>query len=109
MLAEAKRQYAEALNRRTQDTKNAIEFARAATDSARRAVNAANDDITSYRNQPTTPSMNTIANAIIWGSILGGGGGGGFGGGGFGGGGGGFSGGGGGGFAGGMGGRGGSF
>nr|VDG63139.1 Uncharacterised protein [Streptococcus thermophilus] len=108
LLAEAKRQYAEAINRRTQDTKNAIEFARAATDSARRAINAADDDIATYRNQQTAQSMNTMANAIIWGSILGGGGGGGgFGGGGFSGGGGGFSGGGG--FAGGMGGRGGSF
>lgn len=100
LLAESKRQYAEARNRRTSDTKNAIEFARAATDTARRAVNAANDDINHYRQQQNAQSMNTMANAIIWGSILGGGGG--FGGGGF-------SGGGGGGFAGGMGGRGGSF
>lgn len=112
LLAEAKRQFAEAQNRRTRDTRSAIEFAREATNTARRAARSAEDDIDRYRRRQTSQNMNSMANAIIWGSILSGGNGfgGGFGGGGRGGGfGGGGFGGGGGGFAGGMGGRGGSF
>lgn len=109
LLAEAGRQFAEAQNRRIKDTRGAIEYAREATNTARRAAQAAERDIDDYRRRQTSHSMNNMASAIIWGSLLSGGGGfgGGYGG-GFGGGGGGFSGGGGG-FAGGMGGRGGSF
>lgn len=108
LLAEAGRQYAEAQNNRVKDTRGAIDSARSATNTARQAVSSAEGDINHYRRQQTNQSMNSMANAIIWGSLLSGGGG--FGG-GFGGGGGGFSGGGGGGggFAGGMDGRGGSF
>ncbi|MBP3947832.1 TPM domain-containing protein [Corynebacterium sp. Marseille-P3884] len=106
LLAEGSRQYAEAQNNRTKNTSSAIDSARKATDTARRAAQAAENDIDDYRRQQTARTTNSMANAIIWGSLLSGGGG--FGGGGFGGGG--FSGGGGGGgFAGGMSGRGGSF
>ena len=110
LLAEGSRQYAEAQNNRTKNTSSAIDSARKATDTARRAAQAAENDIDDYRRQQTARTTNSMANAIIWGSLLSGGGGfgGGFGGGGFSGGGG-FGGGGGGGFAGGMSGRGGSF
>ena len=110
LLAESGRQFAEAQNRRIKDTRGAIEYAREATNTARRAAQAAESDIDNYRRRQTSNSMNNMASAIIWGSLLSGGGGfgGGYGGGFGGGGGGGFSGGGGG-FAGGMGGRGGSF
>ncbi|GAB3081909.1 TPM domain-containing protein [Corynebacterium aquatimens] len=95
LLAESKRQYAEAHNRRVDDTANAIEFARAATDTSRRASQAAQADVAEYRRMQTNQTMGDIAQAVIWASILGGGGGGGGFGGGFGGGGGGgFSGGG---------------
>lgn len=110
LLAESGRQFAEAQNRRIKDTRGAIEYAREATNTARRAAQAAENDIDDYRRRQTSHSMNNMASAILWGSLLSGGGGfgGGYGGGFGGGGGGGFSGGGGG-FAGGMGGRGGSF
>ena len=110
LLAEGSRQYAEAQNNRTKNTSSAIDSARKATDTARRAAQAAENDIDHYHRQQTARTTNSMANAIIWGSLLSGGGGfgGGFGGGGFSGGGG-FGGGGGGGFAGGMSGRGGSF
>ena len=105
LLAEGSRQYAEAQNNRTKNTSSAIDSARKATDTARRAAQAAENDIDGYRRQQTARTTNSMANAIIWGSLLSGGGGfgGGFGGGGF------SGGGGGGGFAGGMSGRGGSF
>jgi len=105
LLAEGSRQYAEAQNNRTKNTSSAIDSARKATDTARRAAQAAENDIDDYRRQQTARTTNSMANAIIWGSLLSGGGGfgGGFGGGGF------SGGGGGGGFAGGMSGRGGSF
>ncbi|MEX3504893.1 TPM domain-containing protein [Corynebacterium sp. LK2510] len=94
LLADAKRQFNEARNRRTKDTRNAIAFARESAETARRAAGAANDDISRYRQSQAQSTAGNIANAVIWGSILsggfGGGGGGGFGGGG----GGGFSGGG---------------
>lgn len=106
LLAEGSRQYAEAQNNRTKNTSSAIDSARKATDTARRAAQAAENDIDDYRRQQTARTTNSMASAIIWGSLLSGGGG--FGGGGFSGGGG-FGGGGGGGFAGGMSGRGGSF
>ena len=104
LLAEGSRQYAEAQNNRTKNTSSAIDSARKATDTARRAAQAAENDIDNYHRQQTARTTNSMANAILWGSLLSGGGGfgGGFGGGGFGGGGGG-------GFAGGMSGRGGSF
>ena len=104
LLAEGSRQYAEAQNNRTKNTSSAIDSARKATDTARRAAQAAENDIANYPRQQTARTTNSMANAILWGSLLSGGGGfgGGFGGGGFGGGGGG-------GFAGGMSGRGGSF
>lgn len=105
LLAEGSRQYAEAQNNRTKNTSSAIDSARKATDTARRAAQAAENDIDDYRRQQTARTTNSMASAIIWGSLLSGGGGfgGGFGGGGF------SGGGGGGGFAGGMSGRGGSF
>ena len=92
LLAEAKRQFNEARNRRTSDTRGAIDFARTAADTARRAAAAANDDISHYRQQQAQSTAGNLASAVIWGSILSGGFGGG--GGGFSGGGGGFSGGG---------------
>ncbi|WIM67072.1 TPM domain-containing protein [Corynebacterium breve] len=95
LLAEAKRQHADALNRRINDTRNAIELARMATESARRAARAAQNDINNYRNRQAAGTFGDIAQGIIIGSMLSGGGGsrGGFGGGGFGGGGGGWGGG----------------
>lgn len=90
LLAEAKREYAEAHQRRVSETRVAIDYARAATDTARRAAKAASDDIDRYRAAQNRQSANSMAQAVLWGSILGGGFGGG--GGGFSGGGGGFSG-----------------
>ncbi|MDK8796466.1 TPM domain-containing protein [Corynebacterium sp. MSK044] len=81
LLAEAQRQDAEARNRRISDTKGAIEFARTAADTARRAIRAAEDDVNQYRRERTSQTFESMANAILWGSILSGGGGG-FGGGG---------------------------
>jgi len=109
LLAEASRHYAEAQHNRIKNTSSAIDSARKASETARRAAQAAENDIDNYRRRQSAQTANSMASAIIWGSLLSGGGGfgGGYGG-GFGGGGG-FSGGGGGGFAGGMGGRGGSF
>ncbi|WP_066524442.1 TPM domain-containing protein [Corynebacterium bouchesdurhonense] len=96
LLAESKRQFAEAQQRRVSDTRSAIDFARAATETARRAAQAANDDIDRYRAAQNRQTANSMAQAVLWGSLLSGGFGGGYhGGGGFGGGGG-FSGGGGG-------------
>ena len=89
LLAESKRQFAEAQQRRVSDTRSAIDFARAATETARRAAQAANDDIDRYRAAQNRQTANSMAQAVLWGSLLSGGfGGGGFGGGGFGGGGG---------------------
>ena len=94
LLAEAKRQYAQAHQLRVRDTRTAIDAARAATDTARRAEAAANDDMRRYQAARNRQTADSLASAVLWGSILSGGfGGGGFGGGGFGGGGGGFSGG----------------
>ena len=98
LLAQAQREYAEAQQRRTSNTREAIEYARQATTTARRAIQAAKDDLDQYRRAQARDTANSMAQAVLWGSILSGGGnrGGSFGGGGFGGGGG-FSGGGGGG------------
>ncbi|WP_302467791.1 TPM domain-containing protein [Corynebacterium stercoris] len=96
LLAQAKRQYAQAHQLRVRDTRAAIDYARAATDTARRAAKAASDDIDRYRAAQNRQTANSMAQAVLWGSILSGGGGyrgGSMGGGGFGGGGG-FSGGG---------------
>lgn len=94
LLAESKRQYAQAHQLRVRDTRTAIDAARAATDTARRAEAAANDDMRRYQAARNRQTADSLASAVLWGSILSGGfGGGGFGGGGFGGGGGGFSGG----------------
>ena len=102
LLAEAKRQYAQAHQLRVRDTRAAIDAARAATDTARRAESAANDDMRRYQAARNRQTADSLASAVLWGSVLSGGfGGGGFGGGfggggyggGFGGGGGGFSGG----------------
>ncbi|AWB84455.1 TPM domain-containing protein [Corynebacterium liangguodongii] len=95
LLAEAKRQFNEARSRATSDTRGAIDFARTATETARRAAAAADSDVREYNQRRNQSVAGDIATAVIWGSLLSGGGGG-FGGGGFGGGGGGFSGGGGG-------------
>ena len=93
LLAEAKRQYAQAHQLRVRDTRAAIDAARAATDTARRAESAANDDMRRYQAARNRQTADSLASAVLWGSVLSGGfGGGGFGG-GFGGGGGGFSGG----------------
>lgn len=73
LLAEAQRQYAEARNRRTSDTKNAIEFARTSADTARRAMRAAEGDVNHYRRQRNAQTFDSMANAILWGSILSGG------------------------------------
>ncbi|WP_284522746.1 hypothetical protein [Corynebacterium aquatimens] len=94
LLAESKRQYAQAHQLRTRDTRAAIDYARAATDTARRAAQAANNDIDRYRAAQNRQTANSMAQAVLWGSILSGGfgggnyrggsmGGGGFGGGGF--------------------------
>lgn len=93
LLAESKRQYAQAHQLRVRDTRMAIDAARAATDTARRAEAAANDDMRRYQAARNRQTADSLASAVLWGSILSGGFGGGFGGGGFGGGGGGFSGG----------------
>ncbi len=100
LLNEAKRQHAEAHQLRVRDTRAAIEMARVATNTARRAEKAADDDVRRYQAARNRQTADTMARAMLWGTILGGGGGGGFGGGygggyggGFGGGGGGFSGG----------------
>ena len=75
------------------ETRVAIDYARTATDTARRAAKAASEDIDRYRAAQNRQSANNMAQAVLWGSLLSGGfGGGGFGGGGFSGGGGGFSG-----------------
>lgn len=78
LLAEAKRQHAQAHQLRVKDTRAAIDFARAATDTARRAAKAASDDIDRYRAAQNRQTANTMAQAVLWGSILGGGGGGGY-------------------------------
>ncbi|WP_095660451.1 TPM domain-containing protein [Corynebacterium glaucum] len=78
LLAEAKKQHAQAHQLRTRDTRNAIEWARAATDTARRAAKAANDDIDRYRAAQNRQTANSMAQAVLWGAILGGGGGGGY-------------------------------
>ena len=83
LLAESQRQYAEAHQRRTGDTRGAIDFARAATDTARRAYQAAKDDVDHYRSQQNRQTAGDIARAAMWGAILSGGFGGGGGGGGF--------------------------
>ena len=89
LLAESKRQYAQAHQLRVRDTRTAIDAARAATDTARRAEAAANDDMRRYQAARNRQTADSLASAVLWGSILSGGfGGGGFGGGGFGGGGG---------------------
>ncbi|MCG7235494.1 TPM domain-containing protein [Corynebacterium sp. ACRQP] len=89
LLAEAKRQYAQAHQLRVRDTRTGIDAARAATDTARRAEAAANDDLRRYQAQRNRQTADSLASAVLWGSVLSGGfGGGGFGGGGFGGGGG---------------------
>lgn len=98
LLAEAKRQYAQAHQLRVRDTRSAIDAARTATDTARRAEAAANDDMRHYQAARNRQTADSMARAVLWGSVLSGGfGSGGFGGGGygggFGGGGGGFSGG----------------
>lgn len=77
LLAEAKKQHAQAHQLRTRDTRNAVEWARAATDTARRAAKAANDDIDRYRAAQNRQTANSMAQAVLWGAILGGGGGGG--------------------------------
>lgn len=99
LLAEAKRQHAQAIQLRVRDTRTAIDAARTATDTARRAEQAANDDIRRYQAARNRETADSLARAVLWGTLLSGGGGGG---GGFGGGGGGFGGGGGGGFSGGR-------
>ena len=83
LLAEAKRQYAQAHQLRVRDTRQAIDFARAATETARRAAKSANDDIDRYRAAQNRQTANSMAQAVLWGSILSGGfgGGGGYGGG----------------------------
>ncbi|WP_269510991.1 TPM domain-containing protein [Corynebacterium faecium] len=89
LLAEAKRQYAQAHQLRVRDTRTGIDAARAATDTARRAEAAANDDLRRYQAQRNRQTADSLASAVLWGSMLSGGfGGGGLGGGGFGGGGG---------------------
>ena len=98
LLAEAKRQHAQAIQLRVRDTRTAIDAARTATDTARRAEQAANDDIRRYQAARNRETADSLARAVLWGTLLSGGGGGG----GFGGGGGGFGGGGGGGFSGGR-------
>ncbi|MBC3177809.1 TPM domain-containing protein [Corynebacterium lujinxingii] len=95
LLAEAKRLYAQAHQLRVRDTRAAIDNARAATDTARRAEQAANDDIRRYQAARNRQTADSMARAVLWGTLLSGGGG-------FGGGGGGFGGGGGGGFSGGR-------
>lgn len=91
LLAESKRLHAEADSRATAQTREAIDLARAAADTARRAAQAANGDIRHYQQRQAQQFSGSMANAIIWGSILsggfgggniGGGGGGGFSGGG---------------------------
>ena len=95
LLAESKRQYAQAHQLRVRDTRSAIDAARTATDTARRAEAAANDDMRRYQDARNRQTADSMARAVLWGTVLSGGfGGGGFGGGGYsGGGGGGFSGG----------------
>nr|WP_288870114.1 TPM domain-containing protein [uncultured Corynebacterium sp.] len=84
LLAEAKRQHAQALQLRVRDTRAAIDAARTATDTARRAEQAANDDIRRYQAARNRETADSLARAVLWGTLLsgGGGGGGGFGGGG---------------------------
>ncbi|WP_175934647.1 TPM domain-containing protein [Corynebacterium sp. Marseille-P4321] len=94
LLNEAKRQYAQAHQLRVRDTRGAIEMARTATNTARRAEKAADDDVRRYQAARNRQTADTMARAMLWGAILGGGRGGGYGGGFSGGGGGGFSGGG---------------
>ena len=81
LLAESKRLYAQAHQLRTRDTRKAIEYARAATDTARRAEQAAHDDLNRYQAARNRQTADTMARAMLWGAILGGGGGGGYGGG----------------------------
>ena len=84
LLAEAKRQHAQAIQLRVRDTRTAIDAARTATDTARRAEQAANDDIRRYQAARNRETADSLARAVLWGTLLsgGGGGGGGFGGGG---------------------------
>ena len=84
LLAEAKRQHAQAIQLRVRDTRAAIDAARTATDTARRAEQAANDDIRRYQAARNRETADSLARAVLWGTLLsgGGGGGGGFGGGG---------------------------
>ncbi|PLA37286.1 chromosome partitioning protein ParA [Corynebacterium coyleae] len=102
LLAEAKRQHAQALQLRVRDTRAAIDAARTATDTARRAENSANDDVRRYQAARNRQTADSLARAVLWGTLLSGGGGGGGYSGGSRGGGGGFGGGGGGGFSGGR-------
>ncbi|WP_342318201.1 TPM domain-containing protein [Corynebacterium mayonis] len=73
LLADAHRQFNEARNRRTSDTRSAIDYARSAAETARRAAEAANDDVNRYRGQQAQSTAGSLANAVIWGSILSGG------------------------------------
>ncbi|UBI09801.1 TPM domain-containing protein [Corynebacterium coyleae] len=102
LLAEAKRQHAQAIQLRVRDTRTAIDAARTATDTARRAEQAANDDIRRHQSAQARQTADSLARAVLWGTLLSGGGGGGGYSGGSRGGGGGFGGGGGGGFSGGR-------
>ncbi len=81
LLNEAKRQHAGAHQLRISDTRAAIEMAREATNTARRAEQAAHDDLQRYQAARSRQTADTMARAMLWGAILGGGGGGGFGGG----------------------------
>ena len=56
-------------------------MAREATNTARRAEQAAHDDLQRYQAARSRQTADTMARAMLWGAILGGGGGGGFGGG----------------------------
>lgn len=99
-LAEGQRLAAQAQHLRLSQTREATEYARAASNAAQLASQSANDDVRAYQRRQAANTGGQLIQGMVLGSLLSGGGRGGFGG-GFGGGGGGFSGGGGGGFRGG--------
>lgn len=69
-LADAQRLYAQALNERVSNTRSATALARQATDAARKALRAAQDDVDDYQRSQRNDNTGAIITGMVINSLL---------------------------------------